>query len=176
MGQLHSQLSEPDASPQDLIDAYLFAKQVLAESMQALLRDQLPESCPAFRELRERLSETLTEQFGGRIPAKYLKVPYGTRIHEELFSILLQRAGEPVPAMMLRIIAADSVHAERRMRELRELGLDIHAGKAQGTDVYTLCSLEIDPSLTPSIIGNLIKKDKSLPKQEKDALLASLEA
>ncbi|MFF9200814.1 hypothetical protein ACF1AE_03105 [Streptomyces sp. NPDC014986] len=172
--QLRGQLAAPKESLQDIIDTYLIAKRALAESMQALLRESLPESCPTFHDLREQLARKLSERYGELIPDKYLKVPYGSRVHEELFTILLDHQGSAVPAMMLRIISADSVHTERRMRELRELGLDINAGKAQGVDVYTLHSLEIDLGLLPSIPKNLINQDKGLTKVEKETLISRL--
>ncbi|MFF8473746.1 hypothetical protein [Streptomyces sp. NPDC015414] len=172
--QLRNQLAAPKESVQDIVDTYLVAKRALAESMQALLRESLPESCPTFHDLREQLGRELSRRYGGLIPEKYLKVPYGSRVHEELFTILLNHQGTPVPAMMLRIISADSVHTERRMRELRELGLDIVAAKSQGIDVYTLQSLEIDLSLLPSIPKNLISQDKGLRKEEREALIYRL--
>ncbi|MGW2944753.1 hypothetical protein [Streptomyces sp. NPDC001226] len=125
--------------------------------------------------MREQLAKELSDRYGELIPDKYLKVPYGSRVHEELFTILLDHQGSPVPAMMLRIISADSVHTERRMRELRELGLDIIARKAQGVDVYTLQSLQIDLDLLPSIPKNLISQDKGLAKEEREALISRLE-
>ncbi|WP_158721352.1 hypothetical protein [Streptomyces sp. NRRL S-241] len=172
--QLRNQLEVAQDSPQDLIDTYLIAKRALAESMQALLRESLPDSCPTFHDLREQLAGALSERFGGKIPEQYLRVPYSSRTHEELFTILLKSQGSPVPAMMLRIISADSVHTERRMRELRELGLDIVAGKTQGVDVYTLHSLEIDPEPLSSIPKNLIRQDKNLTKAEKEDLISRL--
>jgi hypothetical protein len=173
--QLRDQLAAPKESLQDIIDTYLIAKRALAESMQALLRESLPESCPTFHDLREQLARELSHRYGGLIPDKYLKVPYASRVHEELFTILLNHQGSSVPAMMLRIISADSVHTERRMRELRELGLDIAARKAQGVDVYTLQSLEIDLGFLPSIVKNLINQDKGLSKPEREALISRLE-
>lgn len=173
--QLRDQLAAPKESLQDIIDTYLIAKRALAESMQALLRESLPERCDTFHDLREQLAKELSDRYGELIPDKYLKVPYGSRVHEELFTILLDHQGSPVPAMMLRIISADSVHTERRMRELRELGLDIIARKAQGVDVYTLQSLQIDLDLLPSIPKNLISQDKGLAKEEREALISRLE-
>lgn len=173
--QLRDQLAAPVESIQDIVDAYLNAKRALAESMQALLRESLPERCDTFHDLREQLANELYTRYGGKVPDRYLKVPYGARVHEELFTILLNHRGSPVPAMMLRIISADSVHTERRMRELRELGLHISAGKAQGVDVYTLESLEIDLSLLSAIPKNLINQDKSLQKSEKETLISYLD-
>ncbi|WP_406088435.1 hypothetical protein [Kitasatospora purpeofusca] len=164
---------DAEADPQNLLDAYLYAKRLLAESMQALVRASLPAECDTFRDLRAQLAARMTEEYGERIPERYLTVPYGSRTHEELFSMLLRRLGQPVSAALLRVVTRDSVHAERRTRELRELGLDIATGYEGGSDVYTLRSLELDTSLIPKIITNNLR-DKKASEPEKKAAAAIL--
>jgi len=166
--ELLAQLYE-DGAGQDLLDSYLYAKRLLADSMQALIRMDLPSRCETFHEMREDLREEISRRYDGRIPAAYLTVPYGSRVHEELFTILLERQGQPVSAALLRVVTADSVHAERRTRELRELGFQISTGKANGSDVYTLESLELDTSMVPTIVKN-IRRDKKITQAEEHAL------
>ncbi|WP_031066052.1 hypothetical protein [Streptomyces sp. NRRL WC-3742] len=158
---------------QNLLDAYLYAKRLLAESMQAAVRTGLPAECDTFRDLRAQLAARMADEYGERIPERYLTVPYGSRTHEELFSMLLQRLGEPLSAALLRVVTRDSVHTERRTRELRELGLDIATSREGGSDVYTLRSLELDTSLIPTIIANNLR-DKKAPAHEKEAVMAVL--
>ncbi|MER6394586.1 hypothetical protein ABT263_00760 [Kitasatospora sp. NPDC001603] len=166
-------LEKEDADAQNLLDAYLYAKRLLAESMQALVRTALPEACSTFSDLRTQLAERMAEEYGERIPQRYLTVPYGSRTHEELFAMLLQRIRQPVSAALLRVVTGDSVHTERRTRELRELGLDIVTSREGGGDVYTLRSLDLDISLIPTIIINNLR-DKKAPAREKEAVLAVL--
>lgn len=168
---LHNQLQTGE-SPQDMFDAYLYAKPLLAEAMQAYLRMQLPARCETFHDLRHELGQEMVRRYGGRIPEKYLKVPYGSKTHEQLFAVLLMNRGNPVHAAMLRIVTADAVHTERRVRELRELGLDIDAREASEEDVYTLDSLELDTSKIPTIIKNLLRADKTLTKEQRNELHA----
>ncbi|MEU6786996.1 hypothetical protein ABZ912_48065 [Nonomuraea angiospora] len=165
LGQLQA-----GTSTQDLLDSYLYAKKLLAESMQAFIRIGIEERNETFHDLRKQLHEEIRRRYDGRVPEKYLKVPYGSRVHEELFTLLLQRRGTHVQADLLRVVTADSVHTERRIRELRELGMDIHSSNENGHDVYTLRSLDIDTSFIPTIVGNLIKKDKRLPEARRQAL------
>ncbi|MER7795475.1 hypothetical protein [Streptomyces sp. NPDC097640] len=167
---------EAGQSPQNLFDAYLYAKPVLAEAMQARMRMHLPSECPEFHHLRGQLADEVTRRYGGNIPERYLKVPYASRTHEELFSVLLQRQGKSVPAPLLRTVTADSVHTERRTRELRELGFDIDANKENGADVYILRSLELDFNMIPSIVKNNIQRDRSIPKNERDQLMAKVDS
>lgn len=161
VAQLLNQL-QSESSTQDLLDSYLYAKKLLAESMQAFIRAGLGGSNETFSDLREHIQAVIDRRYAGRIPDRYLRIPYGSRVHEELFAILLQRQGSPVQAALLRVVTGDSVHTERRVRELRELGLDIQTIKESGYDYYTLGSLSIDTSFAPVIVANLIKGDKRL--------------
>lgn len=157
-----------ESSTQDMLDVYLYAKRLLAESMQAFVRIEYSQRCETFHDLRQQLKKEMDDRFEDVIPAEYLTVPYGSRVHEELFSMLLQRKRRAVPGEMLRVITADAVHAERRVRELRELGLDIIPGKTDGANVYRLNSLEIDTSKIPTIIKNVARDKKyvSMPELE----------
>ncbi|MFG1707440.1 PIN-like domain-containing protein [Nonomuraea sp. M3C6] len=159
---------------EELLDSYLNVKRVLAESMQAVVQDQLSDGCPAFHELREKLSLFMASKIEERIPEKYLRVPYGSRIHEDLFAILYQNIGSPVPAGRLRIVTGDSVHTERRTRELRELGFNIDARKQGSEDVYTLHGLSLDHTLVRSIIGNNVRRDSALSTSDREEILRIL--
>lgn len=170
VAQLLAQLRSGN-SPQDLLDSYLYAKRLLAESMQAFIRLEIDEQNSTFHGLRRRLHEEIRDRYAGRVPDRYLKVPYGSRVHEEMFTILLRRKGSPVQSALLRVATADSVHTERRVRELRELGLHIPSSNENGYEAYTLTSLDVDISFVPSIVANLIKKDKRLSKSKVEALL-----
>jgi hypothetical protein len=170
ISQLLAQL-ESSSSTQDLLDSYLFAKRLLAESMQAFIRIGIEEGHETFHNLRDQLLKEIQRRYARRVPKRYLRVPYGNRVHEDLFTLLLQRLGKPVEADLLRVVTADSVHTERRVRELRELGLDVQNSKEHGRDLYTLGSLDIDTSLIPTIVGNIIKQDRSLVEAKMRALL-----
>ncbi|GAA3419973.1 hypothetical protein [Streptosporangium vulgare] len=165
---------QSSTSTQDLLDSYLYAKKLLAESMQAFIRTGIEERNETFHELRQRLHEEICRRYDGQVPAQYLKVPYGSRVHEELFTLLLQRRGTPVQADLLRVVTGDSVHTERRIREFRELGLDIHSSNENGHDVYMLGSLNIDTTFIPTIVRNIIKKDKRLSEADRKALLKKI--
>ncbi|GAA2653774.1 hypothetical protein [Nonomuraea recticatena] len=151
---------ERNGPTQDLIDVYLYSKRILAEAMEARMSIELGGGCETFHQLRERLAELMQEQFGGKVPEEYLGVPFGSHLHEKLFLLLLQRQGEEVPGTLIRVVAGDSVHTERRVRELRELGLDIETGKIGNVDTYKLNSLHLDTSFIPTIIFNTARNKK----------------
>lgn len=173
VGKLLEQVNS-GTSGQDLLDAYLFAKKILAESMQAYIRIDLEAANQTFHNMRDKIREEINRRYEGSIPDRYLRVPYGSRVHEQLFTLLLQRQGAPVQADLLRVVTADSVHTERRVRELRELGLDIRSSAENGQNLYTLGSLRIDTSFIPSIVANVIKKDSVLTPKSRRSLLDAL--
>lgn len=153
-----------------MLDTYLYAKRLLAEAMQAYVRMDLPERCEEFHELRAQLGDEMQRQYGDTIPATYLAVPYGSRVHEELFSLLLHRRGQNVEAALLRVVTADSVHTERRLRELRELGMDIVSHESNDIDYYVLGSLDLNFALIPAIIRNTAKRKKYVAMSKKDLI------
>jgi hypothetical protein len=59
--------------------------------MQALVRVGLPEKSETFADLRKQLAGRMAAEYGGRIPDRYLTVPYGGGTHQELFAMLLGR-------------------------------------------------------------------------------------
>ncbi|MFD6417929.1 hypothetical protein [Streptomyces sp. NPDC060194] len=173
--ELATLLGAADESAEAVFSAYLFAKKAMARSMQELLRATLPPSRPAFDELRSRVGGALQERFGDRIPERYLAVPYDSVACQDLFGLLREHLGKPVDAAVLRAINADDVHTERRIRELRELGLRIDSVKRDGVGGYLLASLDLDPALMPSLVAKAIKK-ASLPEAEQKKLIAALDA
>ncbi|MFH9004567.1 hypothetical protein ACH4E5_15155 [Streptomyces afghaniensis] len=173
--ELGSALEEPGGSPAAVLEAYLFAKRALAQSMQSLLRSQLPvASRAAFHEVRARIQDELQSRFSGRVPDQYLKVPYGTTANEELFAVLHQEIGSPVDSARLRTVNADDIHTERRIRELRELGLDITSTKVDGNQYYILGSLELDSTRIRELVIKAIRNSKALSKHQKEELVSHL--
>ncbi|WP_330266672.1 hypothetical protein [Streptomyces griseorubiginosus] len=172
--ELSSALEGDDSTLDDLVDAYLFAKRQLAQSMRALMLSQLPPQCPEFAELHDRIEAEMKNRYADRIPERFLKAPYGSKVHELLFMILLQALGKPVDSGRLRVLTADRTHSERRARELRELGFNITTSAEDGSQFYTLVDLEIDYTKVPELIAKAINKAKDLGGPEKARLTAKL--
>ncbi|WP_030370846.1 hypothetical protein [Streptomyces rimosus] len=173
---LRSVLGDQGSEPQTIIESYLFAKRSLAQSMQALLLAQLPTDCPEFHAVRRRIEEEMHTQYAGLVPEHYLKAPYGSRVHEVLFMLLVRNLGAPVDNALLRTSTQDSIHTERRTRELRELGLRIVSSEQEGVQYYTLSSLDTDLSVIPGLVAKNVRKSTSLPAGEKSRLVALLGA
>ncbi|MFJ7946803.1 hypothetical protein ACIQ6K_24580 [Streptomyces sp. NPDC096354] len=175
VGQLAALLEETAESADAVFGAYLVAKKDLARSMQELLRATLPPSRPAFAELRSRVSQSMQDRFGHRVPRRYLAVPYDTIANQDLFGLLHEHMGKPVETAVLRAINADDIHTERRIRELRELGLRIDPVKRDGVGCYVLTSLDLNPAQIQALVAKAIKKS-SLPEAEQKKLIAVLDA
>ncbi|MEU6741911.1 hypothetical protein [Streptosporangium sandarakinum] len=170
---LVAQLKSSNSS-QDLLDAYLAAKRLAADAYQALLRSNIPDHEASWKTVRQTLEYEMNRRYGSVLPEWALKVPYNSVTHQELFALLAERIGESVPADFLRIVTADAVHAERRVRELRELGLDIVSAKVADADTYTLTSFEVNVAYVHSIAANTIKANKKISSKERETLLESL--
>ncbi|WP_411107158.1 hypothetical protein [Streptomyces sp. cmx-4-9] len=175
VGQLAALLGDADESAEAVFGAYLAAKKDLARSMQELLRSTLPPSRPAFAELRSRVSDTLQERFGGRVPQRFLAVPYDSPANQDLFGLLHEHMGRPVETAVLRAVNADDIHTERRIRELRELGLRIKPVKREGSGCYVLVSADLDPDQVRALVVKAIRKS-ALPEAEQAELVAALDA
>ncbi|MFF0149140.1 hypothetical protein [Amycolatopsis sulphurea] len=169
---LRSSLAGQDTSPASIIDAYLFAKRTLARSMQELLRAQLPDSSrAAFRRLRKNVETELKSRFSDRVPDQYLNPLYGTKANEELFAVLHAEIGCHIDIARLRTVNGDDVHTERRIRELRELGLKITATSVNGNQHYMLHSLDLDSSKFGNLVEKSINRSTSLSKEKKEELI-----
>jgi hypothetical protein len=167
-------LEGSDGSPDDLVDAYLFAKRSLAQSMKALMLSQLSTGCPEFGQLRKSIRAEMIKRYAGRIPDQFLAVPYGSQVHELLFMVLMRSLGKPVGSDRLRIATSDNTHTERRTRELRELGLNIVTSEADGNQYYTLVDMEVDFARVPDLVAKVIRKSSALSSGDKGSLIAKL--
>lgn len=165
-----AQLIRTSSSVQDLTDQYLASKRAGAVAFQNLLRSRIPDHDTEWLTVRNTIAYEMTRRYSDDLPEWALRVPYGSSLHRELFSLLLERVGDSVAADYLRIITGDAVHAERRVRELRELGLSVSPTSAAGTDSYRLASDAVDLRFVPRIVANTIKSRK-LPKDVEARLL-----
>lgn len=167
VGELSRKL-QGNASNRELVDSYLYAKRLLAEAMRALVRMELPEHCEEFRRGQAEIEAEMLRRYEGKVPVSYLAVPYKSRVNEELFCLLHQSIQEDVPGALLRTVTADSVHTERRIRELRELGFPIVSSESEGVDFYRLESVDPDFSMIPSAIMKVAQRKnlKEMPKEE----------
>ncbi|MEU4692396.1 hypothetical protein [Actinoplanes sp. NPDC023714] len=163
-------LLDDESSTQDLLHGYLRAKRLSAVAFQSLMLASIPDHRAAWDAIRKSVGQALDERYSGLLPDWAIKVPYGSDTHRMLFCILAEHRGEPVSADYLRVVAADAVHAERRVRELREIGLDVVAAKANGRDSYTLTSFDVDLDVIPTIAVNHIRAYKGIPETEKKRL------
>ncbi|MFD7750631.1 PIN-like domain-containing protein [Streptomyces sp. NPDC059757] len=157
------------------LESYTHTTRQLHQDMREIIHEELPENCDEFHQILDSISEHLTSSYGGRIPQKYLYPHHRSRTHELFFSLLLQRLGEDVPVVLFQALSDHGIHTERRIRELRELGMDIESTRTEYGMTYRLNSLEIDPAAAKSIVRRNISMNKSLSLSKREALLAELE-
>ncbi|MTD15135.1 hypothetical protein GIS00_14420 [Nakamurella sp. YIM 132087] len=153
---------QQDSAPEDLVQDYLRLKRKSAQAFKALVVENLRDYRTEWHTARSTLEYEMYRLYEGVVPDWALKVPYGSETHYQLFCVLVERIGRPVAADHLRVVTADAVHAERRVRELREIGLDIDTSKVSGRDSYVLKSLNVDVALAPHVVANLVKNSPKL--------------
>ena len=128
--------TETDA--EHAVTAYLAAKTRLADHFQSLLLSSFDtEAAPIVRTCEE-IAQLLRLRVGHLVPGALLKVGGYGRTHQVLLSYLTVCSPDQVSADRLRVLTAEQVHTERRVRELRDLGYDVRAVKAAGQNQYRL--------------------------------------
>jgi hypothetical protein len=170
-----SSLLRSESSNTRLIDGYLETKTMLATAFQALVLESLESRIGLLPAIKIHLEEEIRGQFETLLDPKYLPVKGYGKLHAELLAYLSFYINVPVPANALRVLTADAVHTERRLRELRDLGLNLVSMKTGGGNKYVLESLVPDLQNAASVIVRLnIQNDNTLPESQKRAMLQTL--
>ena len=135
-----------------IFDAYVDHKLTSARAMRTLALRHLELDLGSLDRWKARVETAMSDtdsQLGGLVPFDYIRVRGFARLHATLFAYLERHAGRPVAATRIRILTADQVHTERRVRELRDLGLAIATSEAGGEDTYVLDLGPSDPAEEP---------------------------
>lgn len=128
------------------VDAYLQSRQALAEYFRLRSVEELRDGGPSLTKLKEEIGLFLQSRLAGRAPGKLLEVRGYGRVHQILFRYLDRHVNDFVSGERLRVLTGDQVHTERRVRELRDLGLDVRAKRVAGQNQYSLNRSEADLS------------------------------
>jgi hypothetical protein len=93
-------------------------------------------------------------------------------VHPILFAYLARHIGEPVTASRLRLLTGDQVHTERRLRELRDLGLPLDSEQYADDDQYVLRSVtpDVDAAALYQAQHN-VKRDRELDSRQRSQFL-----
>jgi hypothetical protein len=166
-------LLAPATEFERLVDGYLETKQTLAQALRTISQEELGDTSATLEDVKQRVVAHMKSALGNVVPEQYLHATgYGT-IHGVLLTYLVRHLGDPVPASRLRVLTGDQVHTERRVRELRDLGLNVSVSRAGGENQYVLASLDPDLAFAASTLaGHNIKADATLSSARKAELLA----
>jgi hypothetical protein len=174
---VRSEANKDEIGFERLLDGYLEARRSLAKQFSEVAQNFLLRGDTLLETTRKRIEERMKTLFRGRIPDTYLVVHGYKGVHPVLLQYLAQHAGNPVRGSKLRVLVADQVHTERRVRDLRDLGFQVEWKKVSDEDQYVLASIE--PDVDNAVVTQLrrnIKGDKKLSTQQKAQLLASIGA
>lgn len=170
LSTLLTEIREHD-HPQSLFDAYAYAKDIAARAIRSRMLMHLPDENHRFNSMHAEIQRELHLRYAAVVPQNLLTTPYRGETHERIFSLLEESFGRPVPAAMVRIVTGDSVHTERRARELREIGMDVVSYELDEIDVYELRSFDLNLDRLPSIVKNNIRKSQAYKRPEKQRIL-----
>lgn len=173
---IRSQIDRTEVEFERLLDGYLEARRSLARQFCVVAQHYLLRDDSLLETTRKRIKEQMTKLFSGRVPERYLVVRGYTSVQTILLQYLAQHVGNPVRSSKLRILTADQIHTERRVRDLRELGFEVEWKKAADEDQYVLKSVDANLDAAAALqVRKNIRNDKKLAKQEKEGLLSSVE-
>jgi hypothetical protein len=172
-----SQLEQGSVDLEQLVSEYVTLRRSMARDFRALAHEELHLASASLDALRKQISQRMRELYGGRIPDAYLDVKGYSGVHPILFEYLSRHAGKPVQASRLRVLTGDQVHTERRLRELRDLGLTLSSNKVADDDQYVLGSGPPDLDYAARFQAeHNIRSDRGLSGAKKESLLALLDA
>lgn len=132
-------------------------------------------SARILTEAKEAVLRAMRDRFGGRPELRrYLRVTGFSAVHGVLLDYVAARPAEWVGAEIVRALTGGQSNAERRLRDLRDLGFTIEWDKASNR--YRLASREQDVAAAARRQAALrIHANKALSPKEQDALEASLD-
>ena len=170
-----TQLKRQDQNFEYVLDHYSDSHEEIGALVREIALKRLSREAPKSRpsgleppdtfldHVRLRVLKKMQDLFRDRVDAKYLDVPNYGWTQRVILEFLAQHVGERVRSSRLRILLQDQVHTERRMRELRDLGLKIHNHQSQGKSYYELESLEPDlPRAARLCLDRNLRKDRSI--------------
>src|SRR6202041_429082 len=137
---VRSQIDRPEVEFERLLDGYLELRRSLSKQFCLVAQYYLLRGDSLLETARKRIEERMTAVFGASIPKKYLAVHGYKSVQPILLQYLAQQVGNPVRSSKLRILTADQIHTERRVRDLRDLGFQVEWKKVSDDDQYILKS------------------------------------
>jgi hypothetical protein len=168
-------LASDEESIDILLERYASFRRALSKQFRQVAEARLLRGGAVIDSVRQQIERAIRSADQGDLPKKYLTVrPYG-RTHSVLLEYLSGRLARPVPASRLRVLTGDQIHTERRVRELRDLGLDVSWHKVADEDQYVLKSLEIDMRYAGKCqVERSIRADRSLDEAGAKRLLTAV--
>lgn len=170
------QVRESDTESLDLtLERYVSFKRTMARLFRDFAEAKLQTGAPVIDKIYDQIRNALQAFNDGKVPEKYLVVSPFNRTHTILLEYLARYVGTPVSGSKLRVLTGDQIHTERRLRELRDLGLHITSARVANDDQYILHSLELNlkHAATTQLLRN-IKDDREIASRERAQLIEAV--
>lgn len=167
-------LADTECDDRRLVAGYLETKQSLALAFEALSVERFSDDS-VLAGVKSSIVDAMRDRYPWA-PEKYRRVRNFGEAHSRLLAYLVNRAGTGVSALELRMLTRDAVHTERRARELRDLGFQLEARHASGSDVYVLVDAHPDLELgAQTLIIKNIREDRTIAREDAEALIRRVE-
>lgn len=135
---VEGQAERPEPDIEALLDRYAEMRRNTADAMQRLTAAWLAREVWRLDLVIERVESELRSRFSEEIPLEHISVRGYRGKRLILFEYLAEHMGSPVSLARLRAFTGDQVHTERRLRELRDLGLQLRAVNSAEDHHYIL--------------------------------------
>lgn len=162
-------LEDDDADDARLLHAYLDAKRRLASTFR-IFAISLVDEPNALEQVISQLEWTMAALYPF-LDARHRRVRAFGPTHRLLYGYLKRRLDTDVDVDEIRILTGDAVHTERRLRELRELGLEIVMGQSGGIRTCNMSSKVDLAAAASAIVRREVEGDATLSDIARQAML-----
>lgn len=169
---LSLQLDNKESAEAEVIAVYLDSKRTLAGVFQEVAVGIRPDT-QIWSSFVLRLEGTMAAQFP-HLPPKYRKITGFGLVHQYLFTYLARRQGDEVAVDELRLLTKDAVHTERRVRELRDLGIEVPVVEHSGSRWFRISIPDDLTAAAEHWLRRRLSKEASLSEAEREDFLNSL--
>lgn len=126
-----------------LLDRLTLTKRTIFDAFGEIAQDRFANT-HFVKDAKLAVVAELSELLRGVIPQDNIAIPNFIRVHETLLAYMFGRIGKSIPGAALRAITGDQIHAERRVRQFRDIGFTIKWKRETGDFKYVMESKEQD--------------------------------
>ncbi len=173
---IDAQLADEAPNFDHLLSSYIQTRGEMSRHFRIACRETLAPDPTRLQSVRQELEKYMARKYGEHIPSKYVRVRSYTVFHAAAYEMLVDKHPNAVGSSVLRVLSGDQVHTERRVRELRDIGILVEWRKSSGEFEYYLDSATPDLEQGATVQARArVLEDRSCTPQQREALLSLIE-